>query len=29
MENVVTLGLFENNLGRVIEPLTYFIDMDS
>ena len=29
MEDVSTLGIFENNVGKVVEQLTYFIDMES
>jgi hypothetical protein len=29
MEDVVTLQLFQNNVSKVHEQLTYFIDMDS
>ncbi len=29
MEDVISLTVFQNNLAKVIEQLTYFIDMDS
>ena len=29
MEDVAALGVFESNVGKAIEQLTYFIDMES
>jgi hypothetical protein len=29
MEDVFTLNIFTTNIGKVIEQLTYFIDMES
>lgn len=29
MEDIAALNIYENNLGKVIEQLTYFIDMES
>ena len=29
MEDIVTLSTFQNNLGKVIEQLSYFIDMET
>lgn len=29
MEDIVTLQVFQNNVGKVIEQLSYFIDMES
>ena len=29
MEDVLTLQIFQNNVGKVVEQLSYFIDMES
>jgi hypothetical protein len=29
MEDVVTLQTFQSNVGKVVEQLSYFIDMES
>ncbi len=29
MEDVITLHTFQTNVGKVIEQLSYFIDMES
>lgn len=29
MEDVVTLQTFQNNVGKVVEQLSYFIDMET
>lgn len=29
MEDIVTLQIFQNNVGKVVEQLSYFIDMES
>lgn len=29
MEDITALNIYKNNIGKVIEQLTYFIDMES
>ena len=29
MEDILTLQIFQNNVGKVVEQLSYFIDMES
>jgi hypothetical protein len=29
MEDIVNLQIFQNNIGKVIEQLSYFIDMET
>jgi hypothetical protein len=29
MEDIVTLQIFQNNVGKVVEQLSYFIDMET
>jgi len=29
MEDIITLQIFQNNVGKVVEQLSYFIDMES
>ena len=29
MEDVLTLQVFQNNVGKVVEQLSHFIDMES